>query len=47
MDKDVQRLLKAIAGQGEPFPSALGLGIYLLEISLYTKELEGGTDNTQ
>ena len=24
VDKDVQRLLKAIAGQGEPFPSALG-----------------------
>lgn len=24
VDKDVQRLLKAIAGQGEPFPSVLG-----------------------
>lgn len=40
MDKDVQRLLRAIAGQGRPLPP-LPLRIHLLETGLWTKKGPG------
>lgn len=43
VDKDVQRLLRAITGQGEPLPSALG-GVACEASCRPGKSEEGGTD---